>query len=365
MDALLGITFKDWIRLIKQNKITPAPGYIGRSLMLLFFSFNNSTYKKKEEKVYGPRYENVEIQPPIFILGHWRSGTTLLHSLLALDKHFAYPNTFQISYPHTCLYREMGMREYMKRIKDASFKRPMDNIEVQFDSPAEDENAIAIMGLKSPILTWTFPKNEAFYARYHTFKDAPKEDFEAWKNALIKFYKKLTWRYKRPLILKSPVHTARVKILLDLFPDAKFIHIYRNPFRVFQSTRFLYHSLIPLASLQKPPVDQFDSAIIRNYKTIYDAYLEEKKLIPEGRLVEIPFETFVKDKMAGLKKIYDELSIPHFDEIQPKFEDYLNSISGYKKNEHQPIPHNVKEQLKKEWAKFFDAFGYPMKDFDD
>ncbi len=358
MDALLGITYDDWLKLHKENKLTFKFKYIKRALLLILLSHQNSKGKKREEEQFGPEYEKVTIPPPVFILGHWRSGTTMLHSLMIQNESFAYANALQISHPHTFLIREERVKKHIEKLKKQSYKRPMDNINVQFDSPGEDENGIAIMSLRSPVISWTFPRNEAFYARYHTFKEAPKEDFEKWKNALITFYKKLTWRYNKPLILKSPVHTARVKILLDLFPQAKFIHIYRNPYRVYQSTRKLYDSLLPLTALQEPPVEQFDDIIIRNYQTIYDAYLQEKELIPPGHLIEVRYEDLVKDKLGWIEKIHRELDLPDFEATRPKLENYLKSISNYKKNNHKPIAQEIKQRLQKEWGKYFDLFGY-------
>ncbi len=359
MDALLGITYEDWLKLHSENRITFRFKYMKRAFFLILLSHRNTKGKIREEQEFGPQYENVEIPPPVFILGHWRSGTTMLHSLMIQNEAFAYANALQISHPHTFLLREKRMQAHIDKLKKKSYKRPMDNITVQFDSPGEDENGIAIMSLRSPVISWTFPQNESFYARYHTFEDAPQEDFERWKNALVTFYKKLTWRYdNKPLILKSPVHTARVRILLDLFPNAKFIHIYRNPYRVFQSTRKLYNSLLPLTSLQEPPTEQYDDIIIRNYKTIYDAYLAEKDLIPKGHLIELPYEELVKDKMGWIEKIHRELNLPDFEAAKPKLEEYLKSISNYKNNNHKPIETNLKQRLQTEWAKYFEAFGY-------
>ncbi len=361
MDALLGITYEDWLKLHRENKLTLKPKYIKRALLLILLSRQNSKGKKREEEQFASLYEKAEIQPPVFILGHWRSGTTMLHTLMIQNPVFAYANALQISHPHTFLIREERVKRQIEKLKKQSYKRPMDNIKVQFDSPGEDENGIAIMSLRSPVISWTFPRNEQFYARYHTFKEAPQEDFEKWKEAILLFYRKLSWRYNKPLILKSPVHTARVKILLELFPEAKFIHIYRNPYRVYQSTRKLYDSLLPLTALQEPPTEQYDDIIIRNYRIIYDAYLQEKSLIPQGHLIELPYESLVTDKMGWIERIHRELDLPGFEEARPKLQEYLNSIANYQKNNHKPIDPTIKKRLNSEWAKYFEAFDYALE----
>ena len=47
-----------------------------------------------------------------------------------------------------------------------------------------------------------------------------------------------------PPSFQSPAHTARLKLLHELFPEAKFIHISRNPFEVYQSTSKLFMDLL-------------------------------------------------------------------------------------------------------------------------
>jgi hypothetical protein len=53
----------------------------------------------------------------------------------------------------------------------------------------------------------------------------------------------------KPLLIKSPVHTARVRTWLKLFPGAKFIYIHRHPLEVFKSAAhmantYYYHTFL-------------------------------------------------------------------------------------------------------------------------
>jgi hypothetical protein len=51
-----------------------------------------SLIRRHEDAKYGPKLAGVRVKQPLFILGHWRSGTTHLHNLLATDEPFAYPS---------------------------------------------------------------------------------------------------------------------------------------------------------------------------------------------------------------------------------------------------------------------------------
>jgi hypothetical protein len=128
--------------------------------------------------------------------------------------------------------------------KPVPVKRAMDNVKVTIFSPGEDEFALSSMTQLSPLISWSFPKRASYYDRYLTFCSVPEDIVDKWKSAVMFYYQKLTYRYDRTLIFKSPAHTGRIRLLLDLFPDAQFIHISRNPYTVFQSTRKLYKTAV-------------------------------------------------------------------------------------------------------------------------
>src|SRR5690606_29592456 len=125
---------------------------------------------RRESRLFQHRIEATKItKPPGFILGHWRSGTTHLHNLLAQDDvNFAYANTYQVVNPHTFLAtEEMNTRRFAWMIPE---QRPMDNMALSFQSPQEDEFAPLLISLMSSYLGVSFPRRENFYNRYLTFR---------------------------------------------------------------------------------------------------------------------------------------------------------------------------------------------------
>ena len=358
MDTLLGITAGDWWRLLRENRFAVDPPYWGRAAALTVLSCVNSIYRRKEERAYGSEIARAEIRSPLFIIGHWRTGTTLLHNLLALDERFAYPNLFQITHPHSFLIREAAV---VKALADAPpRKRPMDNMKVTFRSPGEDEFAVSVLSLRSPVVAWSFPRNEARYDRYLTFRGVPEEDVARWRKGFLWFLKKLTYRYDRPLLLKSPAHTGRIRMLLELFPDARFVHMHREPYTVFRSTRRLYEKGVSRSYLQRPDGERIDEGILRRFQEMYEVFFEERALIPEGRYHELAFEDLERDKVGQVALIYERLGLPGFGKVEPKLRRYVESIAGYKKNKHPPLPESMRRRIAQAWRRGFEEWGYPI-----
>ena len=358
MDTLIGYTFGDWINLLRENHWAVSRGYWGRALAVTQMSIFNSFTARKEEKLYGKEIAQVKGVDPIFILGHWRSGTTLLHNLMTRDKRFAYPNLFQATHPHIFLIgEEMAKRRLSEK---GGEKRHMDNIRLTFQSPGEDEPALAVLSLRSPVLGWVFPKNMTYYDRFLTFNSVDDGEVDRWLSALDLFYRKLTLRYNRRLIFKSPTHTGRIKCLIHKFPNAQFIHIHRNPYHVFQSTMRLYEKVLPEVTLQNFDLQSMENTILNNYTTMYDAYFSSKNLIPPGNLVEIRFSDLENDKIGQIGRIYDELGLPDFEEFRPELEDYVTTLSDYKKNKYPEMSDKLHTKIGQAWKRNFEIWGYEI-----
>ena len=213
-----GISLGDWIRLLRDNHFAVSPRRYFRAFSITAQSAQNSLLRWIEQKRYETAVRDTEVLPPLFVLGHWRSGTTHLHNLLTMDDRFAFPNNYQALFPLFFLSMESLQSPFIQWFLPK--RRPMDNIEWTMRSPQEDEFALCIMTLKSPCMGWFFPERREHYDRYLTLRDVSDREVKEWQMSLTAYLKRLTWKYKRPLILKSPPHTARIKRLLEIFPQA-------------------------------------------------------------------------------------------------------------------------------------------------
>jgi hypothetical protein len=352
-----GITFGDWFALLRDNHFEVDAAYWWRAAVITLSSISNSYGRWREEACHGRNIRDVPLEPPLFILGIWRSGTTHLQNLLTLDPRFASPNWFQVSYPHTFLRREGKF----SRIGNffVPRERIQDKMRFGFDLPGEEEFALCTLTARSPMLSWVFPRRAEHYDRYLALRGVSQEEVNEWKAALVWFVKKLTWRYGKPLILKSPPHTARIKLLLDLFPDARFVHIRRNPFDVFQSAVHTHRQQRKYVTLQRSTPD-IEGQTIQQYKEVYDTFFEEKGLIPAGRYHEVRFEELERDPVGQLRSVYQALGLPDFGQVEPSVRHYMSSLADYEKNAYHEIPPETKARIVREWRRCFEEWNYPI-----
>jgi hypothetical protein len=355
--VLCGITLRDWTKLLwRERREIDAP-YLPRICAITFQSLKTSLVGLVENKRYGALFQNVAIQPPLFVLGHWRNGTTHLHQLISCDGRFAFPNTYQVSFPQTFLMTEVVDSRLMSYFIPR--RRPMDNVSLSLSSPQEDEFALCASCLKSPFMACVFPRQKQRFERYLTFSSAEASELEEWRASLLHFVKKVQWRYGRPLVLKSPPHTARIRLLLDLFPNARFVHIHRNPFRVFQSSRALFLTMFTWHGLQRPNLEDLDDWILRQYRDTYAAFFEQRSLIPSGRYHDISFEQLEQDPIGEVRKLYEALELPDFSSFEPELRQYVGSLAGYRKNVFTDLPAELAARITEEWKRCFEEWGYP------
>jgi omega-hydroxy-beta-dihydromenaquinone-9 sulfotransferase len=354
-----GSTASTLLRVLRDNQFAVDLPYWPRALVITLGSFQNSLLAGWEKLVYGRRVREATIYPPLFILGIFRSGTTLLHNLLVQDDRFAYLNVYQACYPNTFLTTESTNARIMGFFLPD--RRAQDGITLGMRETQEEEFALCGLTGRNFGMGLVFPRRAEQFRRYLTFREATREDVAEWKSALVGLVRKLSFKYKRPLILKSPANTARIRMLLELFPDARFVHIHRNPYDVFQSTRHTFDKVVPWVTLQRPVFDGLDDRILRQYREAYEVFFEERSLIPRGRFHEVSFAALEADPIGQVRGIYEGLGLPDFGYVEPAIGRYVESLSGYTKNTFPELSAQERGSIAREWRRCFDEWGYAIQ----
>ncbi len=352
---LAGVTLGSWLKVLKKHGTSIPPRYWIRNLFTIFMGAVNSLMLLREPDTW--KDEKHKPKSPIFIIGHHRSGTTHLWKLLSVDKNFIYPTVTETIFPFTMLSME-NITSKLARVFSPR-KRPQDNVSSSSESPMGEEWALCASTFLSTHMARHFPHSRDDYKKYLSMKNADADERRTWKNALDMFARKLLLRYgaDTTLLFKAPPNTAKIKLILELYSDARFIHIYRNPFHVFQSVLNMERKSLPLCTYQKINEDGLKDFIIWRYKTMYDSFLEDIGDIPNGQFTQLSFEELENGRVETIRKIYNDLSLPGFGEIKPDLEKYVESISGYQKNEYSQDEED-RELVVNEWGKFIAHWGY-------
>ena len=355
INTLVGADWDTFNKLTKGVEIDPS--YKNKYRLTKFVCRLLSTLSGIQEKRYQKHLATKPLEhPPVFILGHWRSGTTFVHNVFSQDPHFGYNTTYQTVFPHLMMFGQGFFKQNMSWLMPD--KRPTDNMELKVDLPQEEEFALANMCPYTYYNFWFFPKKMKEYARkYLVMQDLPAEELETFKATFHKLIKISLWNTGGTQFLsKNPPHTGRVKELLEMFPNAKFIYLIRNPYTVFESTRSFFCNTIQPLKLQDISETEIEENILSVYQDLYEKYEADKHLIPEGNLFEMKFEDFESDALGMTKKIYEQLALPGYEEAKDKIAAYTDSKKGYKKNKYQYNARTI-ELVEKHWA-------FALKDWD-
>jgi len=317
----------------------------------------SSLFAGIESLRFGSRIRETEVkQPPVFVLGFWRSGTTLLHNLVSSDPQLCYPNYYQCLYPHHFLTTESWLAPPTERFLPKT--RPMDNLPVGWNMPQEDEIALCVLSLASCYLQVIFHDDVAKYQRFNNMADCTDAERKAWMDSLDYLIRKLTLKHQKRVVLKSPSHTFKIPYLLKLYPDAKFIYIYRNPYAVFKSATHLRRTMYAENGMCEPDYGDIDERVFELYEQCFHDYERDKALIPAGNLSEVRFEDFEQAPLTHLERIYSEIGLDGIEGLRQKIEPQLAELKRYKKNRFKPDA----ARMEKVYARLraaFDLYGYP------
>jgi len=352
---LAGVTLGRWLKVLKKHGTTIPIRYWPRNAFTIFMGAVNTLMSLREPDLR--KDEKYKPKSPIFIIGHHRSGTTHLWKLLSVDKRFIYPTVTETIFPFTMLSMET-ITNKLARIFIPR-KRPQDNVSSSSESPMGEEWALCTSTFLSTHMARHFPNNRDEYKKYLTMKEANEDEKTLWKSALDMFARKILFHYGTDdiLLFKAPPNTAKIKLILELYPDARFIHIYRNPLHVFRSVLHMERHSLPLCTYQLAGEEGLKDFIIWRYKAMYDSFLEDIKYVPEEQFTELSFEELEKDRVAAIEKIYKDLQMEGFESIRPELKKYVDSISDYQKNSYN-LDEEDSELVKKEWRIFIDRWGY-------
>jgi omega-hydroxy-beta-dihydromenaquinone-9 sulfotransferase len=265
-----------------------------------------SAIEKLQELEYGDKVAALHLEEPVFVLGHWRSVTTLLHEILALDRHLVAPTTYQCLNPHSFLLSLDGLVH-----RGVPIVRPSGDRLVSSASPQEEEFALLCRGATSPYESVIFPSALARIGSLSDPREYAESDQKIWEDVFVSFLKGIAYRANgRQLLLKSPSNTFRMPTLSRLFPDAAFVQIVREPTAVVLSAVETWPKMWARYALTaEPATATLEELVIDAYLAMDAKVTESISSLVHHRAITIRYEELVDSPYETLEHIYGALNL--------------------------------------------------------
>ncbi len=351
-------TLRNWLTLLWRYGGQIERGHRWRAMRITLFVIATIPIRLFERLRFGMAIRRHRLaESPVFIIGHWRSGTTNMHNLMLQDPQFASVTMLHCAIPSGFLTWEWLARWILKRRLPKS--RPMDAVPLGIDEPMSEDFALAGLTHMSHYLNYFFPRIALQTFRQTVlFEGVSASDVAHWSGMFEYLLRKVSYacRGKR-LLLKNPPNLGRVREVLRIYPNAKFIHVYRNPYLVHASTMKLMDRFMDNLAFQSHEPQQIETFISQRYQLIFEKWHDDKHLIPTENLIELRHEDITKRPMQIIEKVYQQFRLTTWDVMQPRLKVYTDSLIGYQNNEYR-FSREYVNRLRPYLQRFSELFGY-------
>lgn len=318
------------------------PGYRIKYLFSAVVAAMLEIVNPLERLIWGKRIRNYHPEaPPVFIVGFWRSGTTLLHNLLCQDPQAAYTTTFQTVFPNLVLTQSWWLKPITNLFLPA--RRPYDNVSMDMDFPQEEDFGLMNMQPSSVYKFFIFPKDFDRILEEElstTRMSVPR--LLKWKEAYRTMVAKAVFNTKGiRYIGKNPCHLMRIPLLMEMFPGAKFIFIHRHPYNVIESLYRFMLTIFPGVQLQDVPDDFSQEKVTGIYTRMMDTWFRSRESIPPNDLIELQYDKFLQDIPGHLEAIFTQFGMGDFGRISERILRFIATNPYPEHNSITPSPETI------------------------
>jgi sulfotransferase family protein len=277
------------------------------------------------ERLAHPEIGGADVVPPIVIVGQGRTGTTILHDLLAQDPASRVPLTWEVDQP--CPPPETGTYETDPRIDE------VDATTAGIDLVLPGFRAMHPMGARLAQecvrITGSEFRSMIFPTQYHVPTYANWLLFEADMRPAYRWHRVFLQHLQshHPTdrwVLKSPGHIWSLDALLAEYPDALLIQTHRDPVRIIASLGSLVAKLRSLASDDTSIPEagrEFADYVIEGLDRSVTA--REDGTVDPKRVVDVQFFEFMADPFATIRSVYDHLELELPDDALHRMQTFL------------------------------------------
>ncbi len=281
--------------------------------------------------VLYPGFRKVEVKEPLFIVGNWRTGSTLLYRTLARDTDsVACFRMIDAFLPAITMKRAAawmgrvdaklggyGMR-VMQALDDAFLSDYSRIHDTGFLKPEEDDFAL-IVDFCSSAMFELFPMVRRFRRLIWVDQEMPRIQREFVMQRYHRLVKRQLYHlgpHKR-FVSKNPMFTHKIEALARHFPDAKFVHLVRNPVNTVLSTASLFHFVWHETGALSPDQQDMETVLELCHSGYQHAH-RCGELLDAQRWVDVRFKTLVADPGGTIRRLHERFDwevLPSMDRV--------------------------------------------------
>jgi hypothetical protein len=296
----------------------------------------------EQHEARHPEIAREEIGAPLVIVGLARTGTTMLHRLLAADPGLYAARWWEVRFPApppgwdsrgASPAPDPRIAEARAQVAWILEHQPVLAAIHPWDAEGPDEE---IMLMEHSFLSHV-PESGANLPSYRAWLDA--QDLRPAYALLRRLLRFLQWQKRRRgeaaerWVLKTPMHLGYLDLLFETFPGAHVIQTHRDPLETIPSVASMYLALWGLAT-EKPDPREVGRQCLERYAGALRRCLAVRDRLPAERFVDVDYRAVARDPVAEVRRIYAAVSRT----LTPEAEAAMRAWVEKNPREHRP-PH--------------------------
>ncbi len=318
-------------------------------------------------------YRDEPIEQPLYIVACARSGTSLLHELLALDEdRFTHFKLYQTLFPAVSCYKAVQAlaradAEHGEHLKDLidradeTFFEKFQDVHPMGLGDAEEDEQLFMYTLLTPTVYLFFPWVRAL-PHLKRVDDMPPEV----RARLVEWYRDCIKRHvyatggHRTMLIKNVHLASRFQVTLEAFPDARFVHLVRHPYEAVASAASTFHMAwsphSPELVKGSPEARDFAETYIELYRYLH----EQCATLPDNQVITIPYPELVRDPTTAVERVYERFGYEMTDRYRAVLERTVSERKKHKSKHKYTLEQFglTKDQVYSELKDVFETYGF-------
>ena len=273
-----------------------------------------------------PELADGDVARPIVVIGQARTGTTILHDLLAQDPASRVPLSWEVDRPLPP--PDPATYDTDTRIEETANQQSMIDLLIPHFramhpvGPQLAQECVRITGGAFRSMIFPTQYRVPSYGGW-LIDEADLAPAYRWHRLVLQHLQSRTGAER--WVLKSPGHLWALDALMAEYPDALLIQTHRDPLRIIASVSSLMALLREIA-VEAPTMaeaaEEFADYIVSGLDRSVDA--RERGIVGSDRVVDVSFRDFMSDQIGTIGRVYDALGLELTSESEKRMRTFLD-----------------------------------------